>query len=83
MLFLYTNKLLDFSQICGFSSNGLFFPADNEEDLNEQLERLLRILREFCGDPILCDYVIDALWEKCSAMKVSHLFLFQIAGLCE
>jgi hypothetical protein len=57
------------------------FPADNEENLNEQLERLLRILREFCADPILCDYVIDALWEKCSAMKVSHLILFKFAGV--
>ncbi|KAG0566423.1 hypothetical protein KC19_7G062600 [Ceratodon purpureus] len=43
--------------------------GEDDEDLTGQLERVLRILREFCADPILCDYVIDALWDKCSAMK--------------
>ncbi|BBN04041.1 cohesin complex subunit SA-1/2 [Marchantia polymorpha subsp. ruderalis] len=41
----------------------------DNENLQGQLERLLQILREFSGDPILCDYVIDALWDKCKAMK--------------
>ncbi|CAM6081880.1 unnamed protein product [Calypogeia fissa] len=41
----------------------------DHENLEGQLERLLQILREFSGDPILCDYVIDALWDKCKAMK--------------
>jgi hypothetical protein len=43
--------------------------GEDDEDPGEQLERVLRILREFCSDAILCDYVIDALWDKCSAMK--------------
>ena len=80
MFFLYINKLLGFDKFVDLVLM-LSFPADNEENLNEQLERLLRILREFCADPILCDYVIDALWEKCSAMKVSHLFLVELAGV--
>ncbi|KAL2636383.1 hypothetical protein R1flu_007862 [Riccia fluitans] len=43
--------------------------GSKSENLQSQLERLLQILREFSGDPILCDYVIDALWDKCKAMK--------------
>lgn len=55
---------LVFDHLIAQSSEG-----EDDEDLTAQLERVLRILREFCADPILCDYVIDALWDKCSAMK--------------
>lgn len=50
----------------------------DNENLEGQLERLLQILREFSGDPILCDYVIDALWDKCKAMKVRQLLPFSL-----
>ncbi|KAH7366553.1 hypothetical protein KP509_18G084600 [Ceratopteris richardii] len=34
-----------------------------------QLSRLLQILREFSSDPILSDYVIDAVWQGMDAIK--------------
>jgi cohesin complex subunit SA-1/2 len=42
---------------------------ENESEL--PLGRLLQILKEFSTDPILSDYVIDAVWEDMKAMKVS------------
>ncbi|CAM6011144.1 unnamed protein product [Sphagnum balticum] len=33
------------------------------------MDRILQILSKFSADPILCDYVIDALWDKCQAVK--------------
>ena len=35
-----------------------------------QLSRLLQILREFSSEPILSDYVIDAVWQEMNAIKV-------------
>jgi len=40
---------------------------ENESEL--PLGRLLQILKEFSTDPILSDYVIDAVWEDMKAMK--------------
>lgn len=34
-----------------------------------QISRLLQILREFASDPILSDYVIDAVWQGMDAIK--------------
>lgn len=45
-------------------------PGQEDEDLSGQLERLLRIVNAFSADSTLCDYVIDALWDRCQAMKV-------------
>ncbi|MCO5549119.1 hypothetical protein L7F22_002585 [Adiantum nelumboides] len=42
----------------------------SESDGSEvQLSRLLQILREFSSDPILSDYVIDAVWQGMDAIK--------------
>ncbi|KAH8935631.1 hypothetical protein BDL97_17G039000 [Sphagnum fallax] len=43
--------------------------GQEDDDLERQMDRILQILSEFSADPILCDYVIDALWDKCQAMK--------------
>lgn len=40
---------------------------ENESEV--PLGRLLQILKEFSTDPILSDYVIDAVWEDMKAMK--------------
>jgi hypothetical protein len=47
-----------------------WFAGQEDDDLERQMDRILQILSEFSADPILCDYVIDALWDKCQAMKV-------------
>jgi hypothetical protein len=47
-----------------------WFAGREDDDLERQMDRILQILSEFSADPILCDYVIDALWDKCQAMKV-------------
>ncbi|KAH9313099.1 hypothetical protein KI387_028134, partial [Taxus chinensis] len=45
-------------------------PKGMSNDASEvQIGRLLQILREFSADPILSDYVIDAVWEDMKAMK--------------
>lgn len=43
--------------------------GSESESSEVQLSRLLQILREFSSDPILSDYVIDAVWEEMNAMK--------------
>lgn len=43
--------------------------GSGNEGSEVQLNRLLQILREFSSDPILSDYVIDAVWEEMTAMK--------------
>jgi cohesin complex subunit SA-1/2 len=40
---------------------------ENESEL--PLSRLLQILKGFSTDPILSDYVIDAVWKDMKAMK--------------
>jgi hypothetical protein len=37
------------------------------------MDRILQILSELLADPILYDYVIDALWDKHQAVKVIFL----------
>lgn len=44
-------------------------PSTSENPVEAELDRILQILREFSADPILSDYVIDAIWEKSKAMK--------------
>ncbi|KAJ7564848.1 hypothetical protein O6H91_02G036400 [Diphasiastrum complanatum] len=44
--------------------------GDHEnEDSEAQLKRLLLILKEFSNGPVICEYVIDALWDEMKAMK--------------
>lgn len=40
-----------------------------------QISRLLQILREFASDPILSDYVIDAVWQGMDAIKANLTLL--------
>lgn len=49
-----------------------------------QISRLLQILREFASDPILSDYVIDAVWQGMDAIKaiftsVNFLIVYGLA----
>lgn len=50
-----------------FSSSQPNVPENEGSEV--QLSRLLQILREFSADPILSDYVIDAVWEEMIAIK--------------
>ncbi|XP_057838911.2 sister-chromatid cohesion protein 3 isoform X2 [Cryptomeria japonica] len=56
--------------ICQKFSTSQSMPKGMSNDASEvQIGRLLQILREFSADPILSDYVIDAVWEEMKAMK--------------
>jgi hypothetical protein len=41
-----------------------------DDDLERQMDWILQILSKLLANPILCDYVIDALWDKQQAVKV-------------
>lgn len=45
------------------------FAGSEGEGSEVQISRLLQILREFASDPILSDYVIDAVWQGMDAIK--------------
>ncbi|XP_024538812.1 sister-chromatid cohesion protein 3 isoform X2 [Selaginella moellendorffii] len=43
--------------------------GEDSDKSDVQLKRLLTILKDFASDPILSDYVIDAVWEEMKAMQ--------------
>jgi hypothetical protein len=47
-----------------------WFAGREDDDLERQMDRILQILSELSADPILCDYVIDALWDNHQAVEV-------------
>jgi cohesin complex subunit SA-1/2 len=51
-----------------------FLIGSESEGSEVQLSRLLQILREFSSEPILSDYVIDAVWQEMNAIKVVRRF---------
>lgn len=46
------------------------YPGDDDDSSEVHHGRMLQILREFSTDPILCNYVIDDVWDYMKAMKV-------------
>ncbi|KAK9139477.1 hypothetical protein Scep_009158 [Stephania cephalantha] len=55
------------AQKFGGSRAGLQGDEDGSSEVH--FGRMLQILREFSTDPILCDYVIDDVWDYMKAMK--------------
>lgn len=51
------------------------FAGSEGEGSEVQISRLLQILREFASDPILSDYVIDAVWQGMDAIKAIFTLL--------
>lgn len=61
------------------------YAGSEAEGSEVQISRLLQILREFAADPILSDYVIDAVWQGMEAIKaiftVPSLHFLKFYGL--